>query len=1591
MKNITLLILGVCCTSIVLSQNLEQKYTVHTDSPEWIKRMYSNSPNVKQVKKGYEDYYQSHEFVKNQHTQYYKRFLRKYEQFTDSNGDLLEQDLNELGDQEYKQQLVESGRFIPSKAPGNWGELGPWEYDHEAALHLGTQSPGSAHVYTVEQSVSNPDVVYAGTASAGVWKSVNKGLSWDLVTRDLLINNVQAIAIDPMDENMVYFGFDNKIAKSTDGGISWSLSTDIGYSKDIKIHPTNSNVLICATTWGVYRSSDFGVSWSPVLSGYFYEIEFHSTDPSVVYCIRSKGGNTVFYKSIDTGLSFLPKYNGWPGIGSVQNLSLNAIDPPGSDYGTLASSLVLGDASTPDFTIEMKIKSSGWSGDPAILSNKSWASGVNKGFVLFGTTGGGIGFNIGDGSSRIDLGTSGINDNEWHNVSMSYQASGVKKIYVDGVVEGSNTSTISFGVDAGLATAIYQDGTLGYGFNFPGMIGEIRIFDVALDSATIAANHCVVADVSHPNYSDLLHLYTLQTGSGSTLNDAVSSNNITLIGTPVWTNGLPVACPTLSYAIDEEQKRTEIAVSQDNPDLVIALATGDVGGGSGLVGIYKSIDAGESFTFECCGMNPGEPADANNKNIVGYSGDLDGSGGQYYYDLALDISPTDADRILVGGIMVVKSIDGGVNWERNNHWVTWGQTSAELERYVHADVHDIKFFHNGSSTDLWIASDGGLYYSSNQGDTIEPRMHGIQGTEFWGFGSSSIGDGMIGGAYHNGTLRHYENVYLKGKNGYGGWFAGGAGDAGDGYIHEAYPDVFFDYGGMKQFPADRLSNPVSLPYDESKIPSYHAQSFSNYEWIPNQYEDYYIAIDANLWKTNSDGVSWELVSNFITGKIYDVRTTQDNQDVIYLVHQTSARKYVKKSVDGGQNWTDITPPDALVGAIYNSNDAKSIDVNQSDQNEIWCVIRTSHNIPKVLHTTDGGTNWLNITGAALGSQLLRSLSHQQGTDGGIYVGTTNAIYYKNNSMSDFVLHNDGLPVTTSVNFQYPNYTFQKLRIASYRGAYEGDFFEPSQPLAKPSVDKIEVHCLRDTVYFKDLSFVSDDSPTRLWSFPGGTPSSSTDENPKVVYTSSGSYDITLTVTDINGASAKTLSNFITISNECSADSIPGNALFLSSGVDGAYSSYPINFGTSDFSLSCWIKTTSTVNDMAIVTDKNWDSGYNKGWVLAMNSGNIVFNIGDGLTREDLWSGAGYNDGVWHYISISVDRSDSVRLFVDGFLKSADNVSGIGDIFDNELLFMGVDVHGDYPFEGQLDELKIWNSVKTQDFFREQRHLTAVPANDADLVAYYQFNRLDDEILDRVGANHSSYLDSISNVSSTAPLGGGVSDRVLVNSGGLHDFLNAKLQLTFPSTGTYPDGELVGSKIHVSADTIPVENKPSTSYWIIDNYGPNQSVSVLEELTFVEIDTVHLSHVGYPQSFQLFQRGENSEGDWGVLIGESNAVVLGTPGEVSFSSFIGLAEFGQFYVVDTLEYVTSIDEGGKGSTILVYPTVSNGESINIALVQNTPHEHVSLYVHDTFGKLLCQKDLEQGLNNFNLQLSSGMYFLHFVHEGRKLETKKIIIK
>ena len=68
----------------------------------------------------------------------------------------------------------------------------------------------------------------------------------------------------------------------------------------------------------------------------------------------------------------------------------------------------------------------------------------------------------------------------------------------------------------------------------------------------------------------------------------------------------------------------------------------------------------------------------------------------------------------------------------------------------------------------------------------------------------------------------------------------------------------------------------------------------------------------------------------------------------------------------------------------------------------------------------------------------------------------------------------------------------------------------------------------ESVHFTDLSTGSITS--RSWSFPGGSPSSSTQENPVIVYNSAGSYTVSLTVTGPGGSNSEVKTNYITVTN-----------------------------------------------------------------------------------------------------------------------------------------------------------------------------------------------------------------------------------------------------------------------------------------------------------------------------------------------------------------------------------------------------------------------------------------------------------------------------
>ncbi len=139
----------------------------------------------------------------------------------------------------------------------------------------------------------------------------------------------------------------------------------------------------------------------------------------------------------------------------------------------------------------------------------------------------------------------------------------------------------------------------------------------------------------------------------------------------------------------------------------------------------------------------------------------------------------------------------------------------------------------------------------------------------------------------------------------------------------------------------------------------------------------------------------------------------------------------------------------------------------------------------------------------------------------------------------------------------------------------------------------------------------------------------------------------------------------------------------------------LNFGSNqDFTIECRVKTDQAA-DVAIVGNKDWDSGSLAGFVFSFKFSNgpeWKVNIGDGSSRTDINTGGAIADNEWHTLSVSFDRDGQMTMYEDGNYVDAADISFIGDIDTNAGLFIGADINGDYEFDGSVAEVRVWNEV-----------------------------------------------------------------------------------------------------------------------------------------------------------------------------------------------------------------------------------------------------------------------------------------------------------
>jgi len=304
------------------------------------------------------------------------------------------------------------------------------------------------------------------------------------------------------------------------------------------------------------------------------------------------------------------------------------------------------------------------------------------------------------------------------------------------------------------------------------------------------------------------------------------------------------------------------------------------------------------------------------------------------------------------------------------------------------------------------------------------------------------------------------------------------------------------------------------------------------EWDPRYSTVYSIGQKMRLLQTFDNGASFPVGVPFTDSTIVvqHIRISRSDPQVRYFTMYLPGAGYLYRSADGGGNWTSTTLP---AGPSAAQRNVSTIALSGTDANVLWWCFRNGPDGNKIFKTTNGGATWTNWTTPTLDGVQLQDMVHQLGTNGGIYlVGDYGAVFYRNNTMPDWVTYNAGLPaqLTTHmarVGIQYKN---KKLRLATASGVWQVDLFENSTTtLVQPMVDKQNVSGPCDTLQFESYSVVNGPatyqcsfSPQPLWVSDANV------RNPRVTLgLASGPYDVTLKITDANRVTTRTIPAMVT--------------------------------------------------------------------------------------------------------------------------------------------------------------------------------------------------------------------------------------------------------------------------------------------------------------------------------------------------------------------------------------------------------------------------------------------------------------------------------
>ncbi len=416
---------------------------------------------------------------------------------------------------------------------------------------------------------------------------------------------------------------------------------------------------------------------------------------------------------------------------------------------------------------------------------------------------------------------------------------------------------------------------------------------------------------------------------------------------------------------------------------------------------------------------------------------------QGWYSHGVAVDPADSSLLLCVGIDVWKSTNGGATLTKKSDWAAWyfgvppaGGPEGPPE-YSHADHHALVYDPKDNSV-IYFGNDGGVFCSTDGGETFEGRNGGYQTTQFYnGFSSSRIDSLLAMGGLQDNATAIYE-----------GGLAWRRVIGGDGCMTAMSPTnkdtMYAEYQNLSML---RSTN-RGINWSNIGVPTSTITSFVGpYALAESRPRTLYAGRD-KIYKSTVGGGSWSATNG---GQTLDgnpalaLAIAPTHPDTVYVTTApVSSRGKMFRTTNGGTTWTNITgtlPDRYLIDIAIHPRNSALLYVTASG-------FGTSH----LFRSTDAGGSWTDV-GTGLPDVPTSAVAIDPFATEHLYVGNDLGVFLSTNGGGTWEPFMEGLAESALImdlSVSYPN---KAIRAVTHgNGVFERPLY--NKLLSVPNTESI---------------------------------------------------------------------------------------------------------------------------------------------------------------------------------------------------------------------------------------------------------------------------------------------------------------------------------------------------------------------------------------------------------------------------------------------------------------------------------------------------------------------------------------------------------